>query len=53
MQWLTAMKDGNLTVIGYCVRDKSSPNWAVVFRHESLGVCIKLTKILNEGVRDE
>ena len=52
MQWLTAMKEGNLMVVGYCVRDKKSPSWTVVFRHEEADVCRKVAKLLNEGVRD-
>lgn len=53
MQWLTAMKEGNLTVVGYCVRDKKSPSWTVVFRHGEAEVCRKVAKLLNEGVRYE
>ena len=53
VQWITE-HDPNvggaaqLKVIGYCIRDRSTPTWGIVFEHESHDVCQKLANILNE-----
>ena len=49
VQWVTKFDDGQLEVVGYCVRDNFDPQWKTVFQHEDEGVCKKICKILNEG----
>jgi hypothetical protein len=54
MQWVTEhdkAKSGaaQLKVIGYCVRDRGTPEWTTIFEHEDKVVCEKLVEILNEG----
>ena len=54
VQWVTEhdkTKCGaaQINVIGYCVRDRDSPNWTTVFEHADKEVCAKVAKILNEG----
>jgi hypothetical protein len=41
-----------IKILGYCVRDTGTGNWATVFEHESHDVCEKIANILNEGDRD-
>jgi hypothetical protein len=53
VQWVTEHDKtesgtAQIKVLGYCVRDKGSPNWATVFEHEDKIVCEKLANILNE-----
>ena len=54
VQWVTEhdkTKSGaaQLTVIGWCIRDRGTPNWTTVFEHTDREVCEKVAKILNEG----
>lgn len=49
MQWATKFDDGQLEVVGYCVRDNFHFEWKTVFQHKDEGVCKKICKILNEG----
>ena len=54
VQWVTKHNKeesgaAQIQVLGYCVRDKGSPNWATVFEHADKVVCEKVTEILNEG----
>jgi hypothetical protein len=49
VQWVTKFDDGQLEVVGYCVRDNFDPQWKMVFEHKDEGVCKKICKILNEG----
>lgn len=51
VQWVTETDQGNLKVIGYCVRDMDTFNGDVVFRHDSKLVCEKIAGLLNEGSR--
>lgn len=51
VQWVTDTDQGDLKVIGYCVRDMNTFNGDVVFRHDSKLVCQKIAGLLNEGSR--
>ena len=53
-QWITEhdkTKSGaaQLTVVGWCIRDRYTRDWATVFEHTDREVCEKMLKILNEG----
>jgi hypothetical protein len=53
-QWITEhdkTKSGaaQLTVVGWCIRDRDTRDWATVFEHTDREVCEKMLKILNEG----
>ena len=54
VQWITEhdkTKSGTaqLTVVGWCIRDRNTRDWATVFEHTDREVCEKVLKILNEG----
>lgn len=54
VQWVTEhdkTKSGaaQIQILGYCVRDKGTPNWTTVFEHADKVVCEKVANILNEG----
>ena len=49
VQWVTKFDDGQLEVVGYCVRDNFDFEWKTVFQHEDEGVCKKIAGLLNEG----
>lgn len=51
VQWVTDQSQGDLKVLGYCVRDMDTFNGDVVFEHESKLVCMKIAGLLNEGSR--
>ena len=51
VQWVTETDQGDMKVIGYCVRDMDTFNGDTVFRHESKIVCEKIAGLLNEGER--
>ena len=48
VQWVTNQSHTNLQVLGYCVRDTGSSNWATLFHHEEKSVCEKVCAMLNE-----
>jgi len=50
VQWVTALdsEQGYLQVLGYCVRDTGSSNWATLFEHKDETVCRKVCGMLNE-----
>jgi len=50
VQWVTKFdsKQGHLQVVGFCVRDTGSSNWATLFQHEDEIVCRKVCEMLNE-----
>ncbi len=53
-QWITEhdkTKSGaaQLKVVGWCIRDRYTRDWATVFEHTDREVCEKMMKILNEG----
>lgn len=53
VQWVTEhdkTKGGvaSIKVLGWCIRDRNTPNWATVFEHTDRQVCEKMLKILNE-----
>ena len=54
VQWVTEHNPkvggaASIKVIGWCVRDKQTPNWTTVFEHTDREVCEKIRNILNEG----
>ena len=49
VQWVTETDQGDMKVIGYCVRDMDTFNGDTVFKHESKIVCEKIAGLLNEG----
>lgn len=51
VQWVTKFDDTDhiTQVLGFCVRDKKSTGWKVVFEHKEEIVCQKIADILNEG----
>jgi hypothetical protein len=54
VQWITEhdkTKSGAalLKVVGWCIRDRCTRDWATVFEHTDREVCEKMLKILNEG----
>ena len=54
VQWVTnhdKTKSGaaQLTIVGWCIRDQHTRDWATVFEHTHREVCEKLANILNEG----
>ena len=54
LQWVTehnTRKSGaaQLTIVGWCIRDQHTRDWATVFEHADRGVCEKMLIILNEG----
>jgi len=50
VQWVTKFDStqGHLQVVGFCVRDTRSSNWATLFQHEDETVCRKVCEMLNE-----
>ena len=51
VQWVTKEHEGQLELVGYCVRDNQNFDWKIVFQHEDEGVCKKIAGLLNEGSR--
>jgi hypothetical protein len=54
VQWVTEYDpkesgSAQIKVLGYCVRDRGTPEWTTVFEHKDKIVCEKLVEILNEG----
>jgi len=54
VQWVTEHDKtesgaASIKVIGWCIRDHHSRDWATVFEHTDRQVCEKMLKILNEG----
>jgi hypothetical protein len=51
VQWVTKFdsEQGNLQLVGYCVRDMSDSQWKTVFQHKDETVCRKVCGMLNEG----
>lgn len=49
VQWVTDQSQGDLKVLGYCVRDMDKFDKNIVFEHESKIVCEKIAGLLNEG----
>jgi len=39
---------GNLVLMGYCLRDRSTSCWDTVFEHKDRVVCQKIADMLNE-----
>ena len=53
-QWVTRHNKeesgaAQIEILGYCVRDTGTGNWATVFEHADKVVCEKVAEILNEG----
>jgi hypothetical protein len=48
VQWITEREQGNLRILGYCVRDTDDTQWATLFQHEDETVCRKVCEMLNE-----
>ena len=49
-QWITeTSKEGELRILGYCVRDMDKFDSNIVFEHHSEIVCKKIARLLNEG----
>jgi hypothetical protein len=53
-QWVTKHDKtesgaAQIQILGYCVRDTGTGNWATVFEHADKVVCEKVAEILNEG----
>ena len=53
-QWVTRHNKeesgaAQIEILGYCVRDTGTGNWATVFEHADKVVCEKVANILNEG----
>ena len=51
VQWVTETDQGDMKVLGYCVRDMDKFDKNIVFEHESKIVCDKIAGLLNEGER--
>ena len=51
VQWVTETDQGDMKVLGYCVRDMDKFDKNIVFEHESKIVCDKIAGLLNEGAR--
>lgn len=54
VQWVTEhdkTKSGaaQLTIVGWCIRDRGTRDWATVFEHADRQVVEKVANILNEG----
>ncbi len=54
VQWVTEHDKtqsgaAQIIIVGYCVRDKFTKDWATVFEHADKVVCEKVAQILNEG----
>ena len=54
IQWVTGhdkTKSGaaQIQILGWCIRDHHTRDWATVFEHEDREVVEKIAKILNEG----
>lgn len=54
VQWITEhdkTKSGaaQITVVGWCIRDQHTRDWATVFEHTDRQVVEKVANILNEG----
>ena len=48
VQWVTETDQGDMKVLGYCVRDMDKFDKNIVFEHESKIVCDKIAGLLNE-----
>ena len=48
VQWVIDFNDGDIKILGFCIRDRDTPEWTTVFEHESEEVCRKLANVLNE-----
>jgi len=48
-QWITETKEGEMRILGYCVRDMDKFDSNIVFEHHSEIVCRKIARLLNEG----